>query len=128
MIYKIAKGTKPSIPSYGRYAAKAIHTQTITQEMLMKEIERNCSAKASDVMLVLTELQDVMLSHLRDGCKIELPAIGTMKLEIRSKTVDSPEAFCAEKHVKGFCLHIVPKCRNGKPEIYKGIRLAMAEE
>lgn len=123
MRYKLVMGTNPTIPSYGKYVAKAIHPTTISAESICEEIERNCSAKKSDVILVLTELQDVITRHLQDGDRVELPAIGTMKLEIASHTVASPTDFRINQHIRSINLHILPKCHHGTPEVYKGMRL-----
>ena len=59
MKYKIVRENKPTLKNYGRYKAVAMHFQTITPEMVVKEIQDNVSAKASDVELVLTELSPV---------------------------------------------------------------------
>ena len=55
MKYKIVRENKPTLKNYGRYKAVAMHFQTITPDMVAKEIQDNCSAKASDVELVLTD-------------------------------------------------------------------------
>lgn len=123
MDYKIVKGTKPTLASYNKYVAKAVHYNTITAKQLEEEIEHDCSATAAYVILVLDALQAVLMRHLKDGDKVELPSIGTLKLELESRTFDAPEDFCADKHVKRFAVHLVPKCHNGEPEIYKDIKL-----
>lgn len=121
MKYSIIKGTKPTLPSYNRYTAKAIHMNTITARMLEEEIQSRCSATTSDVILVLGTLQDVIIQHLQRGDKVELPFIGTLKMEIESKAVDKPEDFSPVDHIKRTSLHLVPKSSNGKPEVYNGL-------
>lgn len=123
MNYKIEKKNNPTIPSYGKYAAKAVHLNTLTAKELEKEIQRNCSARVSDVVLVLNELQDVLLQHLKAGDKVELPAIGTLKLEIKSRTIEDPKDFSPSQHIRGFNLHILPKSSNGTPDLYKDVPL-----
>jgi len=61
MKYKIVRENKPTLKNFGRYKAAAMHFQTITPEMVAQEIQDNCSAKASDVELVLAELSAVLL-------------------------------------------------------------------
>lgn len=123
MDYKIVKGTKPTLASYNKYTAKAVHYNTLTAKQLEEEIEHNCTATAADVILVLSALQDVLMRHLKDGDKVELPSIGTLKLEIESRSFDAPEDFRPDKHIKRYAVHLVPKCQNGEPEIYKDIKL-----
>ena len=91
MKYKIVRENKPTLKNYGRYKAVAMHFQTITPEMVAKEIQDNCSAKASDVELVLTELSAVLLRHLKAGDRVRLKHIGLLKLEIES--FRQPEAY-----------------------------------
>ena len=49
MEYKIVKETHPTLKNYGKYKAVAMHYKTVTPEEIADEIERNCSAKKSDV-------------------------------------------------------------------------------
>ena len=55
MEYKIIKETHPTLKNYGKYKAVAMHYKTVTPEEIADEIERNCSAKKSDVDLVMAE-------------------------------------------------------------------------
>ena len=122
MNYKIVKGNHKERGSYGKYVARAMHLRTFTAEELQAEIQANCSAKASDVVLVLRELKDVLMQHLKDGDKVELPFLGTLKLELESASVDSPEEFDPRKHIKRAKLHFLPSAKNKKRELYDGIK------
>jgi hypothetical protein len=37
MKYRIKKETKPTLPTYGKYKAVAVHNQTISSEQILKE-------------------------------------------------------------------------------------------
>lgn len=121
MKYKLVKRNNTTLPSNGKYVAKAIHSTTITSRDIAREIERNCSAKVSDVVLVLEELQSVLRDHLRQGDRVELFGLGTFKLELESHAVDSPSDFNPSAHIRRPVLRILPKCKDGKPLLYQEI-------
>ncbi len=122
MKYKIVRENKPTLKNFGRYKAAAMHFQTITPEMVAQEIQDNCSAKASDVELVLTELSAVLLRHLKAGDRVRLKHIGLLKLEIESEKVDAPEDFNGRKHIRGVRLHLLPESRRGRQVVYEDVK------
>ena len=97
MKYKIIRENKPTLKNYGRYKAVAMHFQTISPEEVEQEIEDNCSAKSSDVKLVLNELSQVLQRHLKQGDRVRLEGLGLLKLEIESEKVarSATSAVCA---------------------------------
>ena len=121
MKYKIVKETRSTLKNFGRYRAKAVHHNTIDPEQLCQEIEANCSAKASDVKLVLAELSDTLVRHLKQGDRVRLKELGLLKLEIESDKVDSAKQFNARKHIRGVRLHFLPESRKGKQRMYEGV-------
>ena len=64
MLVQLVEGTRKNIPSYGKFTAKAFHPQTVTMHQVCKEIQEHCGAKASDVVQVLRELEDVVSTPL----------------------------------------------------------------
>lgn len=122
MKYKIVRENKPTLKNFGRYKAAAMHFQTITPEMVAQEIQDNCSAKTSDVELVLAELSAVLLRHLKAGDRVRLKHIGMLKLEIESEKVDAPEDFNGRKHIRGVRLHLLPESRKGRQEVYENLK------
>ncbi|MBQ8046404.1 MAG: hypothetical protein IJ196_00560 [Prevotella sp.] len=121
MNYKVVRQNKTNLPTYGKYRAVAIHEQTVTQRDVEEEIQANCSAKASDVKLVLTELASSLALHLKKGDKVVLERLGTLKLEIESRAVDSENAFNAGEHIKGVRLHFIPESYRGRQDMYQDI-------
>lgn len=123
MKYKIVRENKPTLKNYGRYKAVAMHFQTITAEQVAQEVQDNCSAKKSDVELVLGELLEVLARHLKQGDRVRLKYIGLMKMELESEKVDSPKDFDPAKHIRGVRLHLLPESRHGRKELYEDISL-----
>lgn len=120
MRYKLHKISNHTQKSYGKYVAKAEHYNTITAQQLQEEIQRNCSATVADCTLVMCELAETLRRHLQDGDKVELPYLGTAKLEILSAAVDDVQEFDPRKHIKGVRVHLLPKSTNGKIDLYHG--------
>ena len=121
MKVRIVKGKRKNVASYGKYVAKAVHFQTITPEAFGKEIQENCTAKCSDVELVLREAFDVLDFHMRRGDKVQLPHIGTLKLEVDSRVFDKAEDFVPGKHIKRVKLSLIPNSSHGKQELYSNV-------
>ena len=123
MIVKISKGARKNIPSYGKYTAKALHLNTITLEDVCSEVERNCSMKSSDVQAVLRELLDVLKHHLQQGNRVQLPPLGTMKLDLESGAFDDPAEFSAAKHIKRCKVSFIPTSYRGRQPLLDGVTI-----
>lgn len=121
MLYTLKRQKSSILPSGGKFVARAVHAQTVTNESIENEIEANTSARISDVKLVMTELAYVVARHLRNGDRVTLKGIGTLKLEITGRPVDSRSLFRKERDIAGVRLHVIPESRNGKPALYQDI-------
>ena len=121
MKYKIAKETKPTLATYGKYKAKAVHNGTIDSHQIIKEVARRMGTSEGNIVGVVMSLSEVLKKHLRRGDKVRLKDWGLMKLEIESDKVDDPELFKAKKHIRGVRLHFLPESSKGSPDLYKDI-------
>lgn len=122
MKYRIKKETKPTLPTFGKYKAVAVHNQTIDSKQLIKETAQRIGTDSANVYGVLLSMAAVVNSHLRAGDKVRLPDWGMMKLEIESEKVDDPKTFRAKKHIRGVRLHFIPESYKGSQELYKDIK------
>ena len=122
MKYKIVKETKPSLSTFGKYKAVAVHERTLDTKKIIEEVkERNGFLSEGTVEAVLIGLSEVINRHLRNGDRVRLDDWGLMKLEIESDKVDAPEDFKPKKHIRGVRLHFLPVSEKGKPELYQNI-------
>lgn len=96
MGYILQRNINSTQRSYGKYVAKVHHCNTITSQQLQEEIQRNCSATVADCTLVMCELAETIKRHRQDGDKVELPYLGTAKLEILSAAVDERKNLIQE--------------------------------
>ena len=122
MQYVIRKQKCPILPSAGQYVARAVHTQVVDTEEIAGMIQENCTLKRSDVLAVLSELEDVMVRLLQRGDIVKLNHLGRLKLEIEGSPVANVEEFNPNKHIRGVRLHLIPESKNGCHRTDVGIR------
>ena len=121
MKYRIKKETKPTLPTYGKYKAVAVHHQTIESSQLFEEAARNSSISGGVLEALMLSVSEAVIRHLRNGDRVRLKDFGLLKLEIESKKVDNLKDFKAKKHIRGVRLHFIPESENGSPALYKDI-------
>ena len=122
MKYKIVKETKPTLKTFGKYKAKAIHNGEVGNHQIIKEVAEHLGTSEGDVLGVMMGLSTIINRHLRRGDKVRLDKWGLMKLEIESDKVDRLSDFRAKKHIRGVRLHFLPESEKGKPELYQDIK------
>ena len=121
MKYRIKKETKPTLLTYGKYKAVAVHNQTIESRQIYEEAARHMSLSGGVLEGLMMEVASVVRRHLREGDKVRLKDFGLLKLEIESEKVDNLKDFRAKKHIRGVRLHFIPESDGGSPELYKDI-------
>lgn len=121
MRYRIKKETKPTLPTFGKYKAVAVHYQTIDSKQIVKETAQRTSFSEGNIIGVLMSVAEVVNSHLREGDRVRLPEWGLMKLEIESDKVDNLKDFKAKKHIRGIRIHFLPESYEGTQALYEGI-------
>ena len=121
MRYKIKKETKPTLPTYGKYKAVAVHNQTIESKSIVKETSQRTSFSEATINGVLISVAEVVNDHLRMGDRVRLPEWGMMKLEIESDKVENLKDFRAKKHIRGVRIHFLPESYEGTQALYEGI-------
>ncbi len=119
MKYIIVKETKPTLKTFGKYKAKAVHNGEVGSRHIRDEVSERLGISEGAVEAVMMCLSNVISHHLRRGDKVRLDTWGLMKLEIESDKVDDPTTFRANKHIRGVRLHFLPESEKGKPELYQ---------
>lgn len=121
MRYRIKKETKPTLPTYGKYKAVAVHNQTIESRKIFEEAARGTVLSAGALEGLMMNVAEVVRRHLKMGDKVRLKDFGLLKLEIESEKVDNLKDFRAKKHIRGVRLHFIPESYNGSQELYQDI-------
>ena len=121
MRYRIKKETKPTLPTFGKYKAVAVHNQTIESRELYEEAARHSGVSGGVLEGLMMTVAETVRRHLKNGDKVRLKDFGLLKLEIESEKVDNLKDFRAKKHIRGVRLHFIPASEHGSPELYKDI-------
>lgn len=128
MRYKVKQETKPTLSTFGKYKAVAVHHQTVETNQICREVAQRLGVGEGDVIGVMIGLSEVVNRHLRQGDKVRMRDWGLMKLEIESDKVNTAKQFKPSKHIRGVRLHFIPESQKGRPELYKGIRFEREKE
>ena len=102
-VLKKVNGEKSAIK--GKWIARSKMTEVIDLEGIAERIQRNCTAKMSDVKAVLTELIETMRDELQASHRVKLNGFGSFRIGLKSKAADSPKTFKVSTNIKG--LHVV---------------------
>jgi len=86
--------------AYGKWYASAVVADVKTLDDVAEIIQRNASVKRSDVKAVLTELPEVLRDMLLNSCRVKIDGLGSFKVGVSSKGVDSVDNFNAMSDVK----------------------------
>lgn len=121
MKYRIKKETKPTLKTFGKYKAVAVHNQTIESRQLFEEAARHMTISGGVLEGMMMTVAETVRRHLQMGDKVRLRDFGLMKLEIESEKVDDPKTFRANKHIRGVRLHFIPGSYEGSQPLYDGI-------
>ena len=121
MKYRIKKETKPTLKTFGKYKAVAVHNQTIDSRQLFEEAARHMTISGGVLEGMMMTVAETVRRHLQMGDKVRLRDFGLMKLEIESDKVDDPKTFRANKHIRGVRLHFIPESYEGSQPLYDGI-------
>jgi predicted histone-like DNA-binding protein len=107
--YRLLQHKIKGSENYGKYYAHTVKQGTITLEQIEEMIESNCTAKASDVRLVLRELFDAVKFYMQHGYTVDLKEMGKLSISVKSVCVDNPKEFCSDKHITGFKCNYTPQ-------------------
>ena len=107
--YRLLQNKIKGSKNYGKFYAHTVKQGTISLEDIEEMIESNCTAKASDVRLVLRELFDVVKFYMQKGYIVDLREMGKLSISVKSVCVDNPSEFRSDKHITGFVCNYTPQ-------------------
>ena len=111
VFYKLYQDNRKNSSTRGQWYGRAAIVGITDLEILAERIQRNCTAKKSDVQAVLTELVEVMADELKAGRRVKLNGFGSFKIGIRSKGAESPKQYSATKHITGVRVNFQPEVK-----------------
>ncbi|MDO4195773.1 MAG: HU family DNA-binding protein [Prevotellaceae bacterium] len=107
--YRLMKNNNASSANYGRYYAKAVHTETVDLDVLAERIQRNSTAKKSDCLAVLTELVEVLKDELMASHVVKINGLGSFKIGLKGKYAKTDSEFSASQHITGCKVNFRPE-------------------
>ncbi len=107
--YKLYQNKSKNSQFKDKWYALSVMTGTTDLNTIAERIERNCTAKKSDVLAVLTELVEVLRDELRSSRIVKINGLGSFRISIKSKLADTKEAFSIAKNFKGFQVRFQPE-------------------
>lgn len=108
---KLIKNNIKSSSGYGKYYAKAVSQGETTLDEIAKEACRNSGCSEGTVVMVVTELQDILKHRLSEGQTVILPGIGRFSLRVESIGVDDPKDFNIGRHITRIICGFLPAGR-----------------
>ena len=109
--YTLYQNNRKNSTTRGQWYARSKVMGITNLETLATRIQRNCTAKKSDVLAVLTELVEVMQDELQEGRRVKLDGFGSFKIGISTKGAESPKLFTVAKNVKGVHVLFQPEVK-----------------
>lgn len=94
--------------SYGKYFAKSVSRGETTLKDLAIEASKNSTLRESDVIAVITEVEEMLRYRLAEGQTVVLDGIGRFSLRVESEGVDNPGDFNIRKHIRRVICRFLP--------------------
>ena len=120
VLYRLYQNNnKKNTKAYGKWYAKAVHTNEYGTDELAQEVQRNCSMKKSDVKAVIEELCEVMARELGNSHAIKLQGLGTFRAGLKSTGTVTVREFNASKNITGTKINFLPfRTRDASTKAY----------
>ncbi|WP_262279156.1 HU family DNA-binding protein [Hallella absiana] len=106
--YRLYQNKLKNSKVYGKYFARAVHTDMVDLDDIAEIIERNCTLKRSDVKACLTELVEVMRDKMQSSNKVRINGLGIFKINVKSTGVDAPGDFKGS-NIMGYRVNFEPE-------------------
>ena len=91
------------------YYAQVKSQQKLTNKMLVDRIVRETSLSEGDVKNALVSLSNVVCEALQMGMSVDLAELGSLRLTVPSKMMDTPEEVTAANALKPPKIIFTPK-------------------
>ena len=91
------------------YCAKLKTQQKLTNEMVIERIVRETSLSEGDVKNALVSLSNIVCDALKLGMSVDLAELGSFRLTVPSKMMDTPEEVTVADALKTPKITFTPK-------------------
>ena len=128
--YRLLQNQIKGSKNYNKYYAHTVKRGVVSMEDIEKMIEENCTAKASDVRLVLRELYDTVKFFMQMGYTVDLRELGKFSISVKSTCVDNPKEFRRDQHITGFKCNYTPQGKrisSDKPDAARRVQRGLLD-
>ncbi len=98
-----------SSKAYNKWFAHTLKQGELSMDDIERRVQTRCTVTRADVRAVITALQEVVEMGLKDGYVVNLGELGKFYLSIRSESVDTPDDFSVQQHVKDIVCKYMPE-------------------
>lgn len=109
LMFTLRRNNIKSNKAYGKWYAHTLRNTELDLSEIASRVQSNCGVSRANVVAVITALQSVVAKGLKGGHVVNLGELGKFYLSIRSESVDNPEDFSVQKHVKGVVCKYIPE-------------------
>ena len=106
--YTLRQNNIKSNSAFGKWYAHTLRQGELSMQEIEQRIQNRCTVTRADVRAVITALQEVVEDGLKSGMVVNLGELGKFHLSIRSESVERPEDFSVQKHVKDIVCKYTP--------------------
>ena len=106
--YRLRQNKIPNDKNCGKYFAHTVKQGEVSLEEIEQLVQDSCSAKASDVRMVVRELFEAIKHYMQDGHVVNLGDLGKFYISVKGLPVDDPTEFRVDRHITGFKCHYTP--------------------
>ena len=111
VLYRLYQNNRSNSPKRGEWYGRALMTNVTDTNKLAELIQRNCTAKRSDVLAVLTELVEVMQDELQASHRVKLDGFGSFKIGIKSTSTHTAKEYSPLKNIVGMRVNFTPESK-----------------
>lgn len=109
VFYKLYQDNREGSKTNGKWFARTYMIDVVDLKMLSERIQRNCTAKASDVNAVLTELVETMRDELQASHRVKIDGFGSFRIGMSGTYADTIKDYRVGTHVKGLRVIFTPE-------------------
>ena len=87
---------KDSVEEEEKFHARVVGSQTLGIDELVHNVSQRCTLSKGDILAVINELHDEIVTGLCDGNRVDIPGIGFFSLSLTAPKDASPAATHAQ--------------------------------
>lgn len=106
--YKMQQNKMPNDKNYGKYFPHTVKQGEVSLEQVEALIQDACSARISDVRMVVRELFEAVKHYMQMGYVVNLGDLGKFYISVKGIPVDDPSEFRPDRHILGYKCNYTP--------------------